>query len=84
MNESVSVDNDRRGYDPLLGCEACKRMTRHYFIGTTKCLFRHFEEDPKPYKSEPWHFNLLMYRCINCGEDRGWGNEAIDESDNSN
>jgi len=70
-------------YHPALHCKRCGKLTRHYFAEKEKRIYQHFEEDPRPGKSEPWEYLLLVYRCSECGYGRGWGSESTNENDNN-
>lgn len=72
-------------YNPLLGCETCNKLTRHYFVRRQRRKFECNEDhavltpsDKKVLLAEG-KFNLLMYKCIGCGTERGWGNEAVED-----
>jgi CRISPR/Cas system-associated endoribonuclease Cas2 len=71
-------------YHPLLGCERCAKLTRHYFVrrepGTYQCVMERISisKIERSRLSEQERFNLLVYKCVNCGSERGYGNEDVE------
>lgn len=68
-------------YHPLIGCEVCKKPTRHYFVRREPRVYQCVMDRIAIPKSErkrleaQERFNLLIYKCVNCGAERGYGNE---------
>jgi len=71
-------------YHPLLDCEECKKPTRHYFVSretkTYQCLLDRIgvSKSERRRLANQEQFHLLIYKCVNCGAERGYGNEEIE------
>ena len=77
-------------YNPVLHCEKCGRIVRHYWIytdwtGNEERRWQCFRIDPDQKKQcEPsendLRFRVLNYRCVECGTVRGYGSVDIERA----
>jgi hypothetical protein len=84
MTQTVNQLTDKEfTYDPLLGCDNCKKATRHYFVRTEIREFECQEErrglpdEALEARAENSKFELLIFRCVECGTERGYGNRDL-------
>jgi hypothetical protein len=72
-------------YYPLLDCEGCKKLTRHCFVKTERRTYQCVEDRQGMSKAErnrlekQAQFDALIYACVECGTQRGYGNRIIED-----
>ena len=77
-------------YMPILDCEKCGKARKHYFIRKERRTFVCDQDRASMSPSEAkdmfakGELDLHMYRCLTCGHERGWGNEAVEDGSDKN
>lgn len=70
-------------YNPLIGCAACKKDTRHMFVRLERRTYQCVEERRKVSVLERERMekssalDSLIHKCVVCGTERGYGNREV-------
>ena len=77
-------EGEEHSYSPVLMCDHCKRIVRHRPYGVVMKEYQCVEprradtkEDEDRQRLDSW-FELNLWRCVECGAVRGWGNQDIE------
>lgn len=65
-------------YDPALFCDGCQAIHRHYEVGyDIRDYVSYKPDEPTPQSAIGDKFELIIFRCVECGTERGFGSREV-------